>query len=83
MGAAWGQVRPWAMPAKRKPRQKKSQGDREREALASRRGRGPEWWEKHLATPEGKATLEEAQARGRQLVEGGCEAVALAQLLAT
>ena len=57
-------------------KRKQSQGEREREALASRRGRGPEWWERHRATPEGTAALEAAQARGRQLVEGGCGSVA-------
>ena len=43
--------------------------------LRLRQGRGPAWWETHLATPEETAALEAAQARGRQLVEGGFGAI--------
>lgn len=47
---------------------KQSQGERELEALQSRRGRGPEWW-------EAAKDLEAAHRRGSQLVNGGAGAV--------
>ena len=54
--------------AKSRGRSKKqSQGERELEALQSRRGRGPEWWDT-------AKDLQAAHRRGAQLVAGGAGA---------